>query len=363
MSTASSSIGRRHDPRGRASGLRGHGPAANRRISALTLSAALVGLGALALNGCIEAPPPPLKSEHAYKLDRGVHAVRDSREEWFDDHRFRPVPLTIYEPEGKGPFPLIIFSHGIGSDREDYSYLGAQWASHGYVVIHPTHLGTDLSALFNGPGLARALLEVVSDCVNRINRAADVTFILDQLERDADWQARIDPDRIGIAGHSFGAHTALTAIGQQSALCDGLLGDLSDARVKAAVAISPQGEGVLGLEAASWARMTRPCLSIYGTLDVDFVVTDPATRRAAFDRCPAPHQYLVTITGANHLSFTDFSLLLPESSAHQAAHDYTSMSSTAFFDAHLRGEQAAQDWLEQHQIEQVSQGACAAESK
>src|ERR1700722_18408724 len=66
------------------------------------------------------------------------------RHEWRDAKRERTVPVKIYFPKtGEGPFPVIIFSHGLGGSREGYEYLGRYWASHGYVSVHLQHAGSD----------------------------------------------------------------------------------------------------------------------------------------------------------------------------------------------------------------------------
>src|SRR6185295_15877755 len=64
--------------------------------------------------------------------------------DWTDTARNRKVPVKIYYPQkGQGPFPVIIFSHGLGGSREGYEYLGRHWASHGYVSVHVQHQGSD----------------------------------------------------------------------------------------------------------------------------------------------------------------------------------------------------------------------------
>src|SRR6185369_13262736 len=82
---------------------------------------------------------------HPYKQDAGPFAVAVTRYDWVDAARNnRPVPVKIYAPEkGAGPFPVIVFSHGLGGSREAYEYLGRHWASHGYVVAHVQHEGSD----------------------------------------------------------------------------------------------------------------------------------------------------------------------------------------------------------------------------
>ncbi len=50
-----------------------------------------------------------------------------------DAARARAIPLRVYPPESGGPYPVILFSHGLGSTRAGYGYLARSWASHGYV--------------------------------------------------------------------------------------------------------------------------------------------------------------------------------------------------------------------------------------
>ena len=72
--------------------------------------------------------------------------------EWTDPARRRAVPARLYWPRNgtvETPVPLIVFSHGIGGSRRDYSYLGRHWASKGYASLHVQHVGSDC-ALWSG---------------------------------------------------------------------------------------------------------------------------------------------------------------------------------------------------------------------
>ena len=44
-----------------------------------------------------------------------------------------------------GPAPVVIVSHGFGAVKEDFVFLNQHLASHGYVVMAPDHVGSDLS--------------------------------------------------------------------------------------------------------------------------------------------------------------------------------------------------------------------------
>lgn len=79
-----------------------------------------------------------------WRANEPTNLVAVSRAEWRDDKRNRVVPVKIYAPQvGGGPFPVIIFSHGLGGSREGYEYIGRCWAAHGYVVVHLQHEGSD----------------------------------------------------------------------------------------------------------------------------------------------------------------------------------------------------------------------------
>src|SRR6266446_1669455 len=95
------------------------------------------------------ADPNPAPAE--YKKSGGPYSVEIARYDWLDPKRDRKVPVKIYFPKaGDGPFPVIIFSHGLGGSREGYEYLGWHWASWGYVSVHLQHLGSDNAVWENG---------------------------------------------------------------------------------------------------------------------------------------------------------------------------------------------------------------------
>src|SRR5947208_2954195 len=107
--------------------------------------------------------------------------------EWHDSARDRSVPVKIYYPtKGTAPFPVIIFSHGLGGSRDDYAYLGRYWAGCGYIAVHLQHLGSDSAIWKNAANIIEAGLaftDAVADLRNAINRPLDVTFAIDHLCR------------------------------------------------------------------------------------------------------------------------------------------------------------------------------------
>ena len=276
----------------------------------------------------------------------GPFAVESLSLDWNDATRQRPVPVKIYLPKsGNGPFPVILFSHGLGGSREGYAYLGNHWASHGFVSVHLQHLGSDSGVLQGAEQPLAALKTSAANPTNAINRALDVRFALDQLTNlNADagpLHGRLDLKHIGLAGHSFGAHTTLAVAGQGANLTGGRF---ADARVTAAIAMSPTPSPRPGT--APYVTLTIPVFHMTGTLDDSPIgnVT-AAQRRIAFDRCAFSEQYLVTFTGADHMVFSGRGAQRADRTRDAQFQKLICASSTAFWNAHLKGDANCQHWL------------------
>lgn len=111
---------------------------------------------------------------------------------------------TADAPPSKGPWPLIVFGHGLGGAGPNYVATMQVWASAGYVVVAPTFPLSNT----NTPG------GTVSTDVPE--QAKDETFVInwaiEQSQGDSGPLAGlIDTERIGVAGHSLGGFTALAA--------------------------------------------------------------------------------------------------------------------------------------------------------
>ena len=117
----------------------------------------------------------------------------------------RTVETTIILPTAAGPFPLIVFSHGLNGDPARHTELSSVWARAGYVVAMPTFPLTNASVP-NANGN-------VSDVANQ---PGDVSFVIDEvLAASADpaspLHGKVLADRIGLAGHSLGGATTYGA--------------------------------------------------------------------------------------------------------------------------------------------------------
>jgi predicted dienelactone hydrolase len=296
-----------------------------------------------------------------YQSAPGPFAVETVRYDWHDAKRDRNVPVKIYYPEsGDGPFPVIIFSHGLGGSREGYAYLGNHWASHGYISVHVQHLGSDSAVWQDVPPAERlqALRRSVLNLQNSLNRPLDISFAIDQLTKmnseDLLLKHRLDLDHIGVAGHSFGGFTTLAVAGE---VFFGLTGNVhsdADPRVKAAIAMSaPAPLNKRDLD-ASFAKIKIPIFHMTGTLDDSPIgETKAGDRRIPFDHIKNAQEYLVTFKDADHMVFSGHIPGQGGGERDPFFQKFILSSSTAFWDAYLKDDTKAKKWLADGGFESV----------
>ncbi|MBZ5569434.1 MAG: alpha/beta fold hydrolase [Acidobacteriia bacterium] len=278
-----------------------------------------------------------------YNPDRGPLRVLTIDElVLHDSARDKDLRLKIYYPEGPGPFPVVIFSHGAFASREAYSALGQYWASYGYVSIHPSHADSRQDSGYRG-----TLRQVLLDSRLWRSRPKDISFVIDslaQIERLAPTlKGKLDRARIGVGGHSYGAYTAV-AIGGATVLMPGAKAPQSfaDKRVRAIVALSPQGEGEMGLTSRSWEHIRVPMLAMYGSRDFGTQRRTPTWRSQPFNGAPEGDKYDVELQGATHFTFVGpFRRRAIETNLFKCA----KLETIAFWDTYLKDDEAAREYL------------------
>jgi predicted dienelactone hydrolase len=277
-------------------------------------------------------------------VDPGPHAVRIADRSLRDEARGATLQVRLYYPalaEGAGPEPLpaVIFSHGLGGSRLGYAYVGRSWASHGFISIHPSHEGSGADLLRAGRLEAlRALKDAVQDPATWERRARDVSFLLGAVPSLEDLvpalQGRVDARRLAVAGHSFGAYTALLVSGAAIRLAGGRAA-WGDPRCRAAVALSPPGPGDRGLDEAAFAAIGSPVLSLTGSEDLGLRGQPAAWREEGFAAMAAGGGHaLVVIEGAEHFTFSGGRPRRPAERAQLRAVEQTTRAflSTRLFD-------------------------------
>ena len=261
--------------------------------------------------------------------------VDSSRLDPFEtDGSFREVPAHFYYPENaNGEFPLIVFSHGAFGYYQSNSSTYAELASHGYIVAaldHPHHAfftkdtdgktvivdnGFINDAMHIGGGDSASAEEIYSVSKEWIElRIADESFVIDSIIEakksgglsdswHADDEAIVlsvlkmtDTGKIGLIGHSLGG-AAGVELGRVRDDIDAVidldgtaLGEITDVK-----------DGKFVGDSVSYPV---PVL-VFGHGEA----SDDGVTKEMVDN--AKDGKLVLCPKANHMDFTDLSMLSP----------------------------------------------------
>ncbi|NJK38261.1 MAG: alpha/beta fold hydrolase [Oscillatoriales cyanobacterium RM2_1_1] len=299
--------------------------------------------------------------------------------------RDRPSPVYLYLPQTDYPVPLIIISHGLGSDPKTFAYLAQHLASHGYAVALPEHIETSANGFerfFDG-------FDNPPDPSAFANRPRDITDLINQLEQrsrtDPAFPGKIDFQNVGVVGQSFGGYTALAVAGaglNLSTLTQGCRNFINrrislnlstllqcqaidiareqtnfrDPRVKGAIAINPLASLVFG--ETGLGQIQIPVMIISGTNDY---VTPAVTEQILpFTWLKTLEKYLVLVEPGTHFSLLDEprgrtfppELIGPDPTL---AYPYLQAIALAFFDLHLLNRSAAAAYLTPTYLDQLDE--------
>jgi len=304
-----------------------------------------------------------------------------------DADRDRTFPVDLYLPLVTAPRPVIVISHGLGSDRTSFAYLAQHLASYGFVVAVPEHPGSNTDQL-------QALLEGRADQVTRprefIDRPLDVTYLLNELTRlsqtEPALQGRINLDQVGVVGQSFGGYTALALagatlqLGQLETECETLEDslnvslllqclalqlpqsqyDLSDSRIKAAIAINPVDRSILGQ--AGLSQIDIPVMIVSSSADT--VAPALLEQIQPFTWLTTPNKYLVLLNGGTHFSTIaespNAAVPVPAQAigpSPAVARDYVEALSVAFFKTYVANQQGYRAYLSPAYANTISQNS------
>lgn len=267
--------------------------------------------------------------------------------DWYDHRRERDVPVKIFYPESaKGPFPAILYSSPFGSGAGADDDLGRHWAAHGYVSIHLKHRDHEGSGRRIGPPALRPIGRFLRDTENALNRPLDVRFAVDRLEavtnEDPVFKGRLDLDRIGLAGRGTGAVTALAVAGQVFVSPLGTETTFRHPRIKAALMLNPF---VPARQKAytnkAFTRITIPCMHVIGLPHpMPLLQTELEGRHLPFAHSNGSDQYLITFSPSDSTDDSE-----AETGACRVPNELVRVGSTVFWDAYLKGDDKALQWL------------------
>jgi predicted dienelactone hydrolase len=272
----------------------------------------------------------------------------------------------------KGPFPLVIVSHGYPGNRFLMSHIGENLASKGYVAASIDHKD---STYADQKAFGSTLY----------NRALDQLFVLNEMDRLSRpgnrFDGVVDASRTGLIGYSMGGYGVLNVIGGgysaasatfQNAPPNKLLAERGaanpayqrsrDPRIKAAIAIGPWGMQNGFWDAEGLKGIRTPVMFIAGSADEVSGYTKGV--RAIYEGAVNADRYLLTFVNAGHnaaapypapresYAYSDRLRLFPFTHYADPVWDTVRMNNifqhfaTAFFAVHLKGDAGKQAYLE-----------------
>lgn len=300
-------------------------------------------------------------------------------------NRDRTFEIDIYLPQGSPrPAPVVVISHGLGSDRISFEYLAKHLASYGFAVAVPEHPGSNAKQLQDLiTGKANELVEPAEF----VNRPLDVKDLLDYLTRlsvsNPTYRGQFDLQRVGIIGQSFGGYTALALAGAEINFAQldkdcrlendtwnvslllqcrarGLARrqyNFSDPRIKAAIAINPISSSILG--ETSLSKIQIPVMVIAGSADT--IAPALVEQIQPFTWLTSPNKYLVLMKNGTHFSTIDQS---PESAFRPSpgligpdpalARRYLNGLSLAFMESSLNNQPQFRPYIESSYAQSIS---------
>lgn len=305
-----------------------------------------------------------------------------------DMQRDRTLPVDLYLPTTPNdtPSPVIIISHGLGSDRTSYAYAAEHLASYGFAVLVPEHPGSNSEQI---QALIEGRVNEVTNPQEFVDRPLDIQFVLDEMEYISATNPRLrnklDLNHVGIIGQSLGGYTALALAGAtvdfhqlmsdcippsptfnlslllQCRVLDTTypVSALQDDRIKAAIAINPIGSSILGQP--GFANIQRPVMIMTSTADT--IAPALLEQIQPFTWLETRDRYLLALQGATHFSTigaVENEIPLPEALVGPdpaIAQRYVKAISTPFFKTYLTPSESYTNFLQASYAEQISQPA------
>jgi predicted dienelactone hydrolase len=270
------------------------------------------------------------------------------------------------------PYPLILFSHGDGgrSTNGQADFLKNAWAGQGFVVVAPDHQKNTSYDSDNSDANRAAI---------QFDRPIDIRFVTDQillLNADATsfLDGMVDPQAIGVSGHSFGGHTTLIVAGATPNL-DHLADyckvspddwdicplqdklqqlypgkriiDESDSRMKAALSLA--GDGYGWFLADGMAKIKIPTMFMVGRLDTICPLDTQA--RPEYEGVLST-KYLFIQDKADHMVYAG-TCSQPTQSDCPALRAQIEFVTVAFWMIHLKNDAAYSNELHDYAISQL----------
>ena len=269
----------------------------------------------------------------------------------------RPVKLKVYYPVNHTltKLPIIFWSHGLGGSVDGAAFLSRFISSHGYVVVHLQHKGTDSSLWEGQKGHPWDIIRKAH--IPRqvtLDRFADVPFVLNHLEQwmgaHPDVAAHADLSNIAMSGHSFGAMTTQVMCGMMFPDEGGRLRSFRETRFKCGMVYSPVPIQHLALDDPRdiYGGIDRPMFFMTGTDDDSPIEGWGYQKRLmVHEHTDDADKHLLVIKDGDHMVFNGSRGKLGDNPNRARHEDIIKIMSLAYWDMKMKNDPAATNWLTQ----------------
>ena len=297
---------------------------------------------------------------------------------------YLPNPLEQVEQGRENSIPIIVISHGLAANRTDYAAFGEHLASYGFAAALIQHPGSDTNQI---QALLSGRASDVFKVSEFVDRPADISFLLDELERRNrdEFNGQLNVNQVGVAGHSFGAYTALAVSGAEIDF-DNLQADCSaefdtpnlarlfqcralelprkaynfrDERVKAIMPINPVNSSIFGEK--SLTKINIPIL--WKTSGEDKVTPVAWEQVRSFTWLTTPNKYLLLAEGDHHINLNLSTVNRAVSASLKEIVDpvpltinnYTNAMGLAFFKVYVANDESYSPYLQAAYAKTISE--------
>ncbi|HLR02050.1 MAG TPA: hypothetical protein VK111_04830 [Virgibacillus sp.] len=183
---------------------------------------------------------------HAVDLSEWITSWKDKRTEfWGYGPSEMPINGRVWEPEGEGPFPVVLMVHGNHVMEEfstdGYDYLGELLASRGFIAISVDEDFINYSNVSGSPNdnyklRAYMILEHIQE-LQHMNQSSESKLY-----------HKIDFDDVALMGHSRGGQAVLMAADYETFFPEDedIISSMDDVNIKGVVSIAPTDKTIDG---------------------------------------------------------------------------------------------------------------------
>jgi dienelactone hydrolase len=267
-----------------------------------------------------------------------------------------------------GPYPLIIFNHGLYASGIRSLPLTENLAREGFIVAAPdftdtkpldfvSSIATDRIKGTEGITDSQDVLKIIDEFMEVMTdnreifedyldkfRLGKSRCVIDNMlalnrEPDSSFYGLIDENAVGMAGHSMGGLTTLGLIGKNDTI------NMKDNRIKAALVLSAPAYPFENTN----RRIDIPLMIIHGEYDLPSIKPDEF-KKVIYDAADGPKFYLV-LKNCGHFAFSntpckDYATITECQECDSKVRVINSYS-TAFFKRYLKQDLAGENILQQ----------------